>query len=163
MTRILLVDDEPHVLSALQRTLRAWPDLQCEAYTNPFDALNRVCECDFDLVISDYLMPEMSGIVLLQTLKDVAPNTVRLMLSASTDFDTAMSAINDAEVFRFINKPWQAEQLEESIRLAIARRVELLGQQEAELSPQEREARRLEADEPGLLTVRRAPDGSVIL
>lgn len=163
MTRILLVDDEPHVLSALQRTLRAWPDLQCEAYTNPFDALNRVCECDFDVVISDYLMPEMSGIVLLQTLKDVAPNTVRLMLSASTDFDTAMSAINDAEVFRFINKPWQIEQLEESIRLAIARRIELLGQQQAELSPQEREARRLEAEEPGLLTVRRAPDGSVIL
>lgn len=163
MTRLLLVDDEPHVLSALQRTLRAWPDLHCEAYTNPFDALNRVCECDFDLVISDYLMPEMSGIILLQTLKDVAPDTVRLMLSASTDFDTAMSAINEAEVFRFITKPWQTEQLEESIRLAIARRGELLAQREAELSPQQREARRLEAEEPGLLTVRRAPDGSVIL
>ncbi len=163
MTRLLLVDDEPHVLSALQRTLRAWPELQCEVYTNPFDALNRVCECDFDVVISDYLMPEMSGIILLQTLKDVAPDTVRLMLSASTDFDTAMGAINDAEVFRFITKPWQAAQLEESIRLAIARRAELLAQREAALSPQEREARRLEADEPGLLTVRRAPDGSVIL
>lgn len=163
MTRLLLVDDEPHVLSALQRVLRTWPDLQCEAYTNPFDALNRVCECDFDVVISDYLMPEMSGIILLQTLKDVAPDTVRLMLSASTDFDTAMGAINDAEVFRFITKPWQAAQLEESIRLAIARRADLLAQREAALSPQEREARRLEAEEPGLLTVRRAPDGSVIL
>lgn len=64
MTRILLVDDEPNMLSALQRALRqskALAGAQIETFTNPFDALNRICVCDFDLVMSDFMMPEMTG------------------------------------------------------------------------------------------------------
>lgn len=168
MTRILLVDDDAHVLSALQRTLRqhlSIPDLQIETFTNPFDALNRVCVCDFDLVISDFMMPQMSGGALLQALKDVAPNTVRMMLSASTDFNTAMSAINEAQVFRFIPKPWQPSDLTDNITQALEQRARLLAEQAPapELTPQQREAQRLEEEEPGLLRVKRAPDGSIIL
>jgi DNA-binding NtrC family response regulator len=164
MSKILLVDDEANVLNALQRALtQALRDAppQIESFTNPFDALNRICACDFDLVICDYMMPQMSGGELLQALKDVAPNTVRIMLSASTEFDTMLSAINQAQAFRFMSKPWEVAELEQNVRLALALRAELVGQSGA--TPQELEAQRLEAEEPGLLRVKRDADGSIIL
>ncbi|WP_432383119.1 response regulator [Duganella sp. P38] len=166
MTRILLVDDEPNMLSALQRALRqskALSGAQIETFSNPFDALNRICVCDFDLVVSDFMMPEMSGGDFLQALKEVAPATVRIMLSASTDFKTAMAAINDAHVFRFIPKPWQQSELEQNIVQALAERQRLLAEAGKEPSSAELEARRLEEDEPGLLQVKRTDDGSIIL
>ena len=174
MRRILLLDDELNVLMALQRSMRAQLkhlDLDTEIFTNPYEALERICMCDFDVAISDYHMPQMSGVAFLQALKDVAPNTVRMMLTASTEFETAMSAINEAHVFRFIPKPWQLEDLNGNITEALAMRDRLLADQaraqaapDAEqLTPQELEARRLEAEEPGIMQVRRAPDGSIIL
>jgi two-component system probable response regulator PhcQ len=172
MNHILLIDDDPSVLAALQRALRrneALPDLQVETYTDPYAALNRVCECEFDLVICDFMMPQMSGGDLLSALRDVAPDTVRIMLSGSTDFGTAMNAINHAQVFRFLSKPWQPEQLEQYVRLALEQRQLLLAETarrpppDAHLTPQEREAERLELEEPGLMHVRRAADGSIIL
>lgn len=160
MSRILLIDDEALVLSALQRQLqqlfRGEP-LQLEAFTDPFAALNRICAQDFDIVISDFMMPQLSGGELLQALRDVAPQTVRIMLSASTSFDTALSAINQAQVFRFIAKPWQPAELEQTIRAALQLRAA------PPPSPQELEAQRLEQEEPGILRVKRAPDGSILL
>ncbi|MHA4870566.1 response regulator [Duganella sp. PWIR1] len=166
MSRILLVDDEPNMLSALQRALRQSKPLagaQIETFTNPFEALNRICVCEFDLVVSDFMMPEMSGGEFLQALKDVAPTTVRIMLSASTDFQTAMTAINEAQVFRFISKPWQQSELEQNILQALEERQRLLAEAGRSPSAQELEARRLEQEEPGLLHVKRSDDGSIIL
>jgi two-component system probable response regulator PhcQ len=171
MNKILLVDDDPHILSALQRALhQRWgaERLQIDSFTNPFDALNRICVCDYDLVICDYMMPQMSGGELLQALKEVAPDTVRIMLSGSSSFDTMLSAINQAQAFRFLRKPWDADELTDSVRLGLAQRAALLAARgpvspAPALSPQEIEARRLEADEPGLLAVRRDANGSVIL
>ncbi|NYE61036.1 hypothetical protein FHW58_002188 [Duganella sp. 1224] len=166
MSRILLVDDEPNMLSALQRALRqskALAGAQIETFTNPFDALNRICVCEFDLVVSDFMMPEMTGGDFLQALKDVAPTTVRIMLTASNDFRTAMTAINEAHVFRFISKPWQQAELEQNILQGLEERQRLLAEAGQRPTAQELEARRLEQEEPGLLHVRRSDDGSIIL
>ncbi|GGZ06739.1 response regulator [Pseudoduganella plicata] len=172
MSKILLVDDDPNILSALQRALlQGWQGPaapQIESFTNPFDALNRICVCEFDLIICDYMMPQMSGGELLQALRDVAPDTVRIMLSGSATFDTVLSAINEAQAFRFLSKPWDSAELTESVRLGLAQREALLAARaraadRAPPTPQELEARRLEAEEPGLLTVRRDANGSVIL
>lgn len=166
---ILLVDDDPHILSALQRALLQQlgePRPEIETVTDPFAALERVCARDFDLVICDYMMPKMSGGALLQALREVAPDTVRIMLSASAEFDTVLSAINEAQAFRFLRKPWEPEQLADTVRQALALRADLLAARRPAvpaLTPQEIEARRLEADEPGLLEVRRDANGSVIL
>jgi response regulator RpfG family c-di-GMP phosphodiesterase len=105
----------------------------------------------------------MSGGEFLQALKDVAPTTVRIMLSASTDFQTAMTAINEAQVFRFISKPWQQSELEQNILQALEERQRLLAEASRSPSAQELEARRLEQEEPGLLHVKRSDDGSIIL
>jgi two-component system probable response regulator PhcQ len=162
MARILIIDDDPHLLAALQRALRQWPggqELATETFDDPFRALDRICVQEFDLVISDFMMPKLSGGELLKALKDVAPNTVRIMLSGSRDFGTALNAINEAGVFRFIPKPWQDEELQEAIGQALDYRKTLLDDA----------ARRAEAEqalqqgEPGLLDVQRGPDGSVIL
>jgi response regulator RpfG family c-di-GMP phosphodiesterase len=97
---------------------------------------------------------------------------VRLVLSASTEFGTVMSAVNQAEVFRYIAKPWQEAELKESIELAFARHDQNVRDQGAadelrdtrrDLSLQELEAQRLEAEEPGITKVKWNPDGSVRL
>jgi two-component system, probable response regulator PhcQ len=175
MRRILLVDDEVNVLNALVRAMRQHlqiEDLRIETFTDPFDALSRCGEAAFDIVISDYRMPQMTGVELLHALKDVAPTTVRMILSASTEFETVTSAISEAQVFRYIAKPWHIGELQEAIRLALVHRDSLLEQQHVtdalkvqagQLTPQEQEAHQLETDEPGLLKVKWGPNGEIIL
>ncbi|MES2127960.1 MAG: response regulator [Pseudomonadota bacterium] len=175
MRRIMLVDDEVNVLNALVRALRQHltiEDLRIETFTDPFKALERICECNFDIVISDYRMPQMTGVEFLHALKDVAPATVRMILSASTEFETVTSAISEAQVFRYIPKPWQIGELQENIRLALdyrdqvveEHRLALAGRvQEGTLTQQEGEAQRLEEEEPGILKVKWGPNGEIIL
>lgn len=175
MKRFLLVDDEVNVLSALQRTLRQKLgdiDLKIETCSDPVAALERIGETAFDLVISDHRMPGMTGVEFLKAVRKIQPDAVRLMLSAYSEFQAVVNAVNEAEVFRYISKPWQAEELEEIIRLALARREKVLEDRRlsdevrvklGELSPQSMEARRLEEEEPGITKVNWGPDGSVHL
>ena len=161
MRRILLVDDEVNVLNALVRALRQLPgseEMDIETYTDPFDALTRCADCTFDLVISDFRMPQMTGVEFLHAIKAVSPDTVRIILSASTEFSTVTSAINDAEVFRFIAKPWQIGDLRENIRLAFAHRDALRAQHGGG-----KEAAGKEADESELMKVKWGPNGEIIL
>lgn len=175
MRRLLILDDEINVLNALQRTLRqCFPvaEMKVEIFTDPEAALLRTGETAFDIVISDYRMPSMNGIDFLRTVKGIQPDAVRLILSASTEFNTVMDAVNQAEVFRYIAKPWQADELKETLELAFSRRDKAIEDQRladelrakrGELTPQELEARRLEAEEPGITKVNWGPDGSVHL
>jgi DNA-binding NtrC family response regulator len=170
MRRILLVDDEAHVLSALQRALRRFlPEGQAviETCSDPEQALLRCAETGFDVVMSDYRMPGLNGADFLQMVKGMRPDAVRVVLSASNDIGEVMDAINRAEVYRYVAKPWTAQELERVFGQAFARHDELAAApgagQGAQLSPQELEARRLEAEEPGITRVRRDSDGAVYL
>ncbi len=175
MYRILLLDDEQNVLLALQRSLKniakEW-DMKIELFHAPKDALQRLSDTAFDFIISDYHMPEMNGIQFLSIAKEMQPDAIRLMLSASAEFKTILSAINDAEVFRYIAKPWNQEELLETIQLARARRQQIvedhqladeLRVQRGMMTPQEQEIKRLEETEPGITKVKWGPDGSVLL
>jgi YesN/AraC family two-component response regulator len=168
----LLVDDEVHVLSALQRTMRPFLqeyEIEIEAFSDPELALLRCTEASFDIVMSDYRMPGLTGADFLQMVKGVQPDAMRLMLSASTEFTEVSNAINRAEVFRYVAKPWDGEELKKVFLLAFERRDEMLRARPpgpapaAVLSAQDVEANRLEVEEPGITQVRRAPDGSVYL
>jgi two-component system probable response regulator PhcQ len=170
MRRILLVDDEVHVLSALQRIMRPFLqeyEVEIEAFSDPELALLRCAETSFDIVMSDYRMPGLTGADFLQMVKGIQPDAVRLMLSASTEFAEVSSAINRAEVFRYVAKPWQGEELKKIFLQAFERRDEILRARARAparvLSAQDLEAHRLEIEEPGITQVRRAPDGSVYL
>ena len=168
MRRLLLLDDDPLILHALQRTLRQYTfdvELRIEVFTEAAEALARTGEIDIDLVISDYHMPAMNGIQFLNRFRQIQPDAVRMVLSASTEFDTAVRAINEAEVFRFIPKPWQREELQQTIILALARRDQhtAFTLEHSSLTAQERALRQLEADEPGITQVKWGADGSVLL
>lgn len=168
MRRMLMIDDEINVLHALQRSLRQCglaDQLRIELFTDAGDALARAGEVDFDIVLSDFQMPGMNGIEFLQCFRRLQPDAIRLILSASTEFDTVMRALNEAEIFRYPPKPWQPAELEAVIGQALARRDEAdrIGMQTGRTTAQEIAKRRLEADEPGITKVNWGPDGSVML
>jgi DNA-binding NtrC family response regulator len=171
--RLLILDDEPGVLAALQRTLRrCFPgaDLQVETHTDPEQALLRCGEATFDVVMSDYHLPGFSGVDFLHMLKHIQPQAVRVVLSASTDFDVVMKAVNHAEVFRYLAKPWSDDELRTVLELAFARAAQLRAPAPAAAAtpalpptPQELEAQRLEREEPGITRVNWRPDGAIDL
>ncbi len=172
--RIMLVDDEPHVLSALKRILRARvdPQVTIEAFTDPAVALGRAGEAAFEVIMADYRMPQMTGIELLRGVRQVQPHAVRMILSASSDFETLQAAINEIEVHRFLAKPWVDADLVQHISGALAlaetqrqerQLADAMRVQQGTLSEAERERRRLEELEPGITQVEWGPNGEVLM
>lgn len=118
MEKILLVDDEPHVLSAYQRQFRK--RYQIRTAHGGEEALDLLeAHGPFAVVISDCRMPGMDGIQLLGRVRDIAPQTVRMMLTGNADLDTAMDAVNQGEIFRFLTKPCPPESFEKAIAAGI--------------------------------------------
>ncbi len=180
MTRIMLVDDEEGVLKALRRLLAAVPctfggktyKFETEIFTSPKQALERARQMAFDLFLVDFRMPEMDGVEFLKAVRDIQPTAARLILSGYADLNALVSAINDAQIFRFLAKPWNDYELVSAIGAALGHRDLLIENQRladevrvarGRMTPQELEAKRLEQLEPGLTKVNWAPDGSVIL
>jgi len=112
--KVLVVDDEQNLLDALQRQLRKRFDLRT-ACGGPEGLECIEAEGPFDVVVSDMRMPEMDGIQFLERVREVAPDTVRMMLTGNADQMTAVQAINRGAIFRFLNKPVDTEQLAEAI------------------------------------------------
>jgi response regulator RpfG family c-di-GMP phosphodiesterase len=100
---ILLVDDDVHVLTALHRSL--YRDYTIEIAAGAADALDALAHSSYAVVVSDLKMPGTNGIELLKTIKDVAPGTVRVLLTGDADVQTAVNAINEGAIFRFLTKP----------------------------------------------------------
>lgn len=141
-------------------------------YLDPLQALARARVHAFDAVLSDYRMPAMDGVTFLKRWRDIQPDSVRIVLSASNDFAAVQAAVNEADVFRYLSKPWSDEQLLAVLSAAFDRyddaastRLQLRQQQAAAgtLTPEEAERQRLEALEPGITRVRWDTDGSILL
>lgn len=173
MRRILLLDDEASVLASLQRVLRPalGAEVAIETTVDPEAALGRLREAAFDVVVSDFRMPLITGSEFLGLVRAVQPHAIRMILSASSDSATIVHALNEVEVFRYLIKPWDEGELIGQFRQALARADELRHDREladiarvqfGELSPAEAERRRLEALEPGITQVERGPQGEVL-
>jgi response regulator RpfG family c-di-GMP phosphodiesterase len=178
MAKLLIVDDEPNVVSALRRMCLnsmmtpAIPDAQVTTCTSPLQALKHVGDHRVDLVISDYRMPGMDGATFLTKVKELQPDTARMILSAYTDMEGIVRAINDAGIFRFVSKPWSDADLRFSIVQVLQHRELLLENQQLAnevrvqrgiISRQQAELERLEAESPGITRVRWTKDGGVVL
>jgi two-component system, probable response regulator PhcQ len=178
MSRIMIVDDEPNVLNSLRRAINAMPGhlfggkLVVETFDDPNLALERATECAFDLVISDFRMPNLDGVEFLTRMIAIQPGVARIMLSGYADLKALVAAINQVQVFRFIAKPWNdydlgasmAQALEHSRLLSDNQRLaDLVRSQEGKISEQELELRRWEQACPGLTQIQRGEDGSVYL
>lgn len=166
---ILLVDDEPNVLKSLSRLLRDYYIVTagCGA-----EALLLAEQKAFDLVLTDYRMPGLNGIEFLIRFKEIQPDAARLILSGYADLQGMQAAINKAEVFRFINKPWSEIEVRNAIERALEhRRIILENRLLADEVRRQRELleekdailRALEAEEPGITKVNWGADGSIVI
>ena len=123
--RILLVDDEPRILQALRRTLQRDGHHVFTA-TNAQDALQLMGVDPVDLVISDNMMPNVTGIELFHEMHRLWPDTVRVMLTGVSDHDIALRALERGAIFRFLTKPWDEVDLRITVRQALEHRAEKL-------------------------------------
>lgn len=117
MNRILLVDDEQNVLNALRRELQ--DEYEIEAFASPKDALTRCHDAAFDLVIADYLMPDMNGVQFLKQFGEIQPDAARLIMSGHADIQGLLGAINETHIYHFIAKPWEEAELKSAIARAL--------------------------------------------
>lgn len=122
---ILLVDDEEYILRVLQRVLGEEKRFEMITATNGQEALEKIRHQAIDLVISDQRMPGMTGIELLTQIKQMYPDSVRIILSGFTDIDVLIGAINEGEVCRFLSKPWDNEELKKIIYATLEQREEM--------------------------------------
>ena len=115
---VLYVDDEPSNLKALKRLFRDEPyDLATD--TSPTKALGRIAAMKPAVVISDQQMPEMAGTAFLKEVAYRLPDSVRIILTAHADLEAAIEAINEGHVFRFIQKPWDDDDLKAQVKAAL--------------------------------------------
>jgi diguanylate cyclase (GGDEF)-like protein/PAS domain S-box-containing protein len=112
---LLIVDDEPNILAALSRLLRREGFHILTAET-PSAAFEHLAKHPVQVVLSDQRMPEMSGSEFLSRVRQLYPDTVRIVLSGYTDLDSVTSAINQGAIYKFLTKPWDDDALREEIR-----------------------------------------------
>ncbi len=113
---LLVVDDEPYILSALAAFLHDDFDVLT---ADSVEAAQRLFgERSIDIVLTDQKMPRMSGVQLLEWVRQKSPATVRLMMTGFAELEEAVEAINKGQVFRYLFKPWKPEELLEVLRSA---------------------------------------------
>ena len=117
---LLIVDDDESVLRSLLRTL---DDSQMKILfaKNGQEALALFERNTIDVLLTDHQMPGMSGLELLSTVKNISPDTVRIMITGYADLTTAINAINTGEVYKFIVKPWDNDELISILQTAMGR------------------------------------------
>lgn len=129
--RVLCVDDDQFVLAGMQRILHS--KFSVHVASDPISALKLIDESassPFAVIVSDLAMPGVNGIALLKRVREMAPDTVRVLLTGHANIDSAIAAVNDGAIFRFLTKPCGASALTAAVcsaaehyRLAMSERV----------------------------------------
>ncbi len=116
--KVLLVDDDQSILDGYCRVLRGSFDLvTCNGASEGLEAIAK--HGPFAVVVSDYRMPEMDGVQFLSWVRQVAPNTVRIMLTGHADLQMAVDAINAGNIYHFLTKPCSSELLAKTLEHGI--------------------------------------------
>jgi DNA-binding NtrC family response regulator len=136
---ILLVDDEEMILTSIKSFFAIETDYDVLTYTSPVQALQDLDSKikSVDLVISDYLMPEMDGISFLAEVKKRFPLVPRILLTGYADKENAIKAINNVGLYQYIEKPWDNDDLKMVIRNGLEKTV-LLKQLEEKIREAEK-------------------------
>ena len=155
---IVCVDDDEAMLSTVVRCLRR-EALDVRSTLSASEALSWVAADDIAVLVSDYEMPEMTGAQLAGHARRVRPETTRILLTGKRTLETAVDGINQGEIFRFLSKPFDNEQLRSAVHAGVARNKELV---EMSGDRQRRERRNalhaaLEAEYSGISQVSRLP------
>lgn len=119
--RLLCVDDEPNILSSLRRLFRQG-GYQVAVANSGAEGLQALENGAFDLVISDMRMPEMDGARFLEQVRARWPETIRILLTGYADITATVDAINKGQIFRYISKPWDDNDILLTVRHALERK-----------------------------------------
>lgn len=171
MTHILLLDDEANILSALKRLLRkeGW---KIHTFTDAEEAIRALQTTTYSVIVSDYKMPAMDGVAFLQFARQMQPDAIRMMLSGYGDRQSMITAINRAEIYRFLSKPWEDYEIQAATRSAVDlynvtvenhRLLERIKHQDDLIREREQELLRLEQLSPGITRVHRDKDGFIVI
>ncbi len=118
--RVLFVDDEQNILNALRRVFID-DDIVVLTATNGPDALDLLKGNDISVIVSDNVMPDMLGAQFLDEAKRIAPDSIRIMLTGRADVSAAVEAINRGGVYKFLTKPWDDDELRNTVLHSIDR------------------------------------------
>jgi response regulator RpfG family c-di-GMP phosphodiesterase len=119
-TKVLMVDDEENILRSFGRVLRG-EAFALTVTTSAVEALRLLERDAHAVVVSDQRMPEMEGTVFLAKVRELFPDTVRILLTGHGGMDVALEAINRGSVYRFLTKPWNDDELKTVLRAAVSR------------------------------------------
>lgn len=162
--RILIVDDEENVLSALRRSLRK-EGYQLFFASQPSEGLELLAKEKVDVVLSDHLMPNMTGLDFLKLVRNRYPDTLRMMLTGHADMQTAIDAINHGEIYRFLTKPWDDTELKVVFYLAFEQ-LDLERENRRLLAMVRRQAdliKAIEKEHPGIGHLVRDAEGAIVI
>lgn len=118
--RILLVDDEQPILRSLAR-LFGFESWAVSSVENAADALTLLRGGDIAVIISDFHLGNVGGVELLREARQISPDTSRILLSGHIDLDLLRRAVNGGEIYRFVPKPWDDDELLQAVRQGIER------------------------------------------
>ncbi|HSW14855.1 MAG TPA: response regulator [Solimonas sp.] len=116
--RILFIDDEPRILLSLKAMFRN--DYDVETAVGGAAGIEQIKAQDFDVIVSDQRMPDVTGVDVLRAARELRPRSVRLLLTGYSDLTAIIGCINEGEIFRFISKPWGNTELRATIAAAVA-------------------------------------------
>lgn len=119
--RILVLDDEPMVTRTLEILLKAESPWKPFVFNRVGEAMDSLRSRDYQVIVSDFLMPEMDGVKFLTMAREAQPFASRVLLTGYADKQNAIRSINEANLFHYIEKPWDNDSLLMILRNAVER------------------------------------------
>jgi DNA-binding NtrC family response regulator len=161
---VIVVDDNAGVLAAAVKVLKQL-DINVMATTDAYEALDWLSTRDVAVIVSDYEMPRMNGAELLSNARRQQPAAVRILMTGMQALETAVDAINRGEIFRYVQKPFDASKMRAIVHDAVTRHRELalVAADRDALLRREAFYRELEEEHPGITGVARDHDGVYVV
>ncbi|SJN22190.1 response regulator [Psychrobacter sp. JB385] len=114
--KIAFIDDEPRILRSLKMHFRQSHDVFITTDAN--ELMQYVSDHEVQVVISDQRMPDKQGTEVLREVKEASPNTIRILLTGYADLNAVIDSVNEGEIYRYITKPWQNDELKKIVNKA---------------------------------------------
>lgn len=162
--KVLLVDDEPDVLDTLHSILSD-EGYEVEIAHGGQEALDKIEEFPAEIVLSDYMMPGMCGVELLHTIKQRLPHIIPILITGRGDMKISIESINQGEIFRFLLKPWNNQELKMTLQTALQYH-DVIIENERLTTTVKRQSNLLDEIEkkyPGITEMQIEEDGTILL
>ena len=162
--KVLVIDDEPDVLDCLDSILSD-EGYEVEKAHSSHEALEAIENFSAEIVLSDYMMPGMCGVELLHKIKERLPHIVPILITGHGDLKISIGSINQGEIYRFLLKPWNNDELKTTIRTAFQYHDVILENERLSktVKRQSNLLDEIEKKYPGITSIETEEDGTILL